>query len=91
MYVDKTTITAKATNINTWYTTEYPTDEYGEQLKKTATFYDLFEALDHYENIYEKFNIEDTLVRERLFEKLSKIMECDYDDVYYQCLNCDNY
>ena len=78
---------AKNTYINDWYTKKYPTDEMGQELKDNLSFYDLFEALDSHEEIYEKFGINDTLVRERLFEKLSKIMKCDYDEIYDQWLS----
>ncbi len=77
---------AKNTDIKNWYIKEYPTDELGQELKDNLSFYDLFEALDSYKDIYEFFGIDDSLVRERLFEKLSKIMKCDYDEIYSQWL-----
>ena len=69
-----------------WYTKTYPDDELGEKLNSRATFYDLFEALDNYQDIYNLFTIDDTIIRERLFEKLAEIMECPYEEIYKQWL-----
>ena len=74
-----------------WYMENYPGDELGAQMDNNATFYDLFETLDQYKNIHEKFQIEGAILRERLFEKLAEILDCDYDDVYYQWRDCNNY
>ena len=79
-------IEAKSTYLKDWYKKAYPDDEIGEQLKENLSFYDLFKALDNYEDVYEFAGIEDSIIRERLFEKLSKIMRCDYDVIYYQWL-----
>ena len=35
------------TFIKDWYIKTYPTDEVGEELNRSATFYDLFEALEN--------------------------------------------
>ena len=76
--------------IKEWYLKEYPDDEVGEELYDDITFYDLFEAMDKYKNVYEflgGFDI-DTIVRERIFIKLAEIMNVDYDYVYEQWLKC---
>lgn len=75
---------AENTYIKDWYTKEYPEDEWGQKLKGNLSFYDLFEALDNYQDIYEFAGIDDSIIRERLFEKLSEIMGCEYDEVYNQ-------
>ena len=78
----------KNTNIKEWYT-RIADDELGENLTEGKTFYDLFYALDRYHNIYEEFGIDDSLVRERLFEELSSIMGVDYDEIYEQWMKCE--
>ena len=83
---DKQEQVAKETNIKAWYTAEYPTDECGQDIDPTATFYGLFETLDRHEDVYSYFGVGDSLVRERLFAKLAKIMEVDYDYIYMQWL-----
>ena len=73
-------------NIKKWYIETYPTDICGYELKDHVTFEDMFEALDAYKDVYETIGISDSLVRERLFEKLSQIMSVDYDYIYEQWL-----
>lgn len=74
-------------NVKEWYRGEYPTDDLVEEIKDTVTFEDVFEALDNYEDIYEVIgNGIDSIVRERIFNKLATLMEVDYDYIYDQWL-----
>ena len=77
---------ALSTFLKDWYLKTYPTDELGEELNSRATFYDLFEALDNYQDIYNLFGINDSIIREIVFKKLSDIMECPYEEIYNQWL-----
>lgn len=74
------------TKIKEWYVKEYPTDELGVELDNEITFYDLFVVLDTYKDVYEALGVGDSLIRERVFSKLAKIMEVDYDYIYEQWL-----
>lgn len=78
--------TTEKTKIKEWYTKEYPTDELGAELNQDITFYDLFVVLDTYKSVYEALNVWDSIVRERVFSKLSEIMNVDYDYIYEQWL-----
>lgn len=74
-------------NVKEWYRGEYPTDDLVEEIKDTVTFEDIFGALDNYEDIYEVIgNGIDSIVRERIFNKLATLMEVDYDYIYDQWL-----
>ena len=79
--------------IKEWYLKEYSSDSLGNQLLDGTTFYDLFYALDRKKDIYitlfgnEEFG--DSLIRERVFEKLAEIMGVDYNYIYEQWLLCD--
>ena len=72
------------TYIKEWYIKTYPTDELEEELNSRATFYDLFEAIENHQDIYNLFGIEDSMARERIFKKLANIMECSYEEIYNQ-------
>ncbi|MBQ6144023.1 MAG: hypothetical protein IJI84_06085 [Clostridia bacterium] len=74
------------TFLKDWCLKTYRTDELGEELNSRATFYDLFEALDNYQDIYNLFGINESIIRERIFEKLSEIMVCPYEEIYNQWL-----
>lgn len=78
-------MTAIQMGIRAWYMSEYD-DPLGEEIDETVTFLDLFEALDHYRDVYEVLGVGDSIIRERCFWKLSEIMECDYDYIYDQWL-----
>ena len=73
-------------NVKEWYKGEYPTDNLGDRIKEDTTFYDIFYALDNYKDIYDIIGVTDSLVRERIFEKLGTLMEVDYDYIYDQWL-----
>ena len=79
--------------IKEWYLKEYSSDSLGNQLLDGTTFYDLFYALDRKKDIYTTLfgneELGDSLIRERVFEKLAEIMGVDYNYIYEQWLLCE--
>ena len=71
------------TNIKQWYHETFPTDDLWTEIKDDACFEDLFDALDHYQDVYEILP-HDSIVRERCFERLAEIIGMDYDYIYEQ-------
>ena len=85
----KESINKENQKIKDWYIKTYPTDSLGKELKDTVTFQDLFEALDNYRDVYAtlfKDGGADSIVRERVFKELSKIMGVEYNYIYDQWL-----
>jgi hypothetical protein len=77
----------KTQTLKSWYISEFPSDrEEAENLNPSATFEDLFRTLDNYGNVYECMGYVDSLIRERLFERLAEIMEVSYNEIYEQWL-----
>jgi hypothetical protein len=72
--------------IKEWYMNVYPSDELGKEIKANITFHGLFECLDRYNNVYDFLGIADSTVRERVFDRLSTIMNVGYDYIYDQWL-----
>ena len=70
--------------IKNYYLANFPTDELGLEINEDATFEGLFETLDRYRDVYDYIGVMDSIVRERIFERLCEIMECEYDVVYDQ-------
>lgn len=70
--------------IKTYYLATFPTDELGNEINPHATFEGLFETLDRYRDVYDYIDVMDSIVRERIFERLCEIMKCEYDVVYDQ-------
>lgn len=75
--------------VKEWYLKEYNTDELGKKINEEITFYDIFYALDRYKDIYEILGVEDSIVRERVFQKLADIMKVEYNYIYEQWLLCN--
>jgi len=71
-----------ATNIKEWYMAEYPTDDMGVEIDETITFNGVIGALNERKEIYEYLGVCDSVIRERIFTKLSEVMNVQYDDVY---------
>lgn len=78
--------TTEKTRIKEWYVKAYPTDELGVEINNEITFYDLFVVLDNHKDVYEALGVWDSIVRERVFDKLAKIMNVDYDYIFEQWL-----
>jgi hypothetical protein len=70
------------TTIKEWYTITFPTDELGCELSDDVTFKDLLIVLENHKEVYDLLGVSDSIVRERVFEKLSEMMNVDYDYVY---------
>lgn len=69
-------------NIRQYYLEAYPTDELGLELNETPTFSGLLNQLITDGDIYEYIGVSDSMVRERLFERLAEELEVNYDYVY---------
>jgi hypothetical protein len=72
--------------IKEFYLSNYPTDELGNEIHTKATFIGLFEVLDTYKDVYEYIGVHDSIIRERIFEKLANEMGIDYNEIYNQWL-----
>lgn len=73
-------------NIKNWYVRKFPKDELGHELNNKITFKGLFKALDNYKDVYEFLGVGDSIIRERVFEKLAEIMNVEYDYIYKRWL-----
>ena len=73
-------------NIREFYVKNYPTDSMGNGINPTATFDGLWKILNTYGDVYEYLYVYDSIIRERLFEKLASNKGCDYDVIYQQWL-----
>lgn len=74
------------TEVRAYYMDKYATDELGTEIRMGVTFKDVFNTLDNRACVYDLLNVHDSLVRERVFEALSKIMKCEYDYIFSQWL-----
>lgn len=69
-------------SIKNWYCIEYPSDDLGDEINPELTFNDLIIAMYYREDCYRVLGVGDSLIRERVFEKLADIFVKSYDDIY---------
>ena len=74
-------------NVREFYVKNYPSDDMGADINPNATFDGLVHALSNCQDVYEYLYVYDSIVRERLFEKLSLILNCEYEVIYNQWLS----
>jgi hypothetical protein len=67
-------------NIKKWYLETFPDDDMGENINDNADFTEM----DYYEvrHIYDYLGDIDTVIRERVFEKLASLLNMEYKEVY---------
>jgi hypothetical protein len=68
--------------IKEYYVENFPTDELGLELNETPTFPGLLNKLIVGEDVYRYIGVGDSIIRERLFEKLAETLNVKYDYVY---------
>jgi len=69
-------------NIHKWYTQTYPDDELGDEINDLRSFGDLYDALLSLEDPYKIIGVGDSVIRERIFQKLAEELGVDYSQVY---------
>jgi hypothetical protein len=74
-------------NIREFYVKNYPTDDLGIGINPKATFAGLLNQLIVGGDVYEYLYVYDSIVRERLFERLAEELEVSYEYVYKLWLN----
>jgi hypothetical protein len=74
-------------NVREFYVKNYPSDDMGNGINPQATFDGLAQTLSNCQDVYEYLYVYDSIIRERLFEKLSLILNCEYMVIYSQWLS----
>lgn len=69
-------------NVKNWYVETYPTDELGQDINPKIEFTNVLNTLDNYSDIYDLIGVGDSIIRERLFQKLSQITGQTYTEIY---------
>lgn len=75
-------------NVKDWYCETYPDDDLGLEINKFITFDDVITNLNECAegttnlDFYDLIQVSDSLIRERVFDKLSEILNVDYKSIY---------
>ena len=74
----------KMENVRSWYMFAYPSDNLGSHIKADITMRDVFNNLTstYKKDIYEIIGMGDSIIRKRIFERLSIVYGMDYDRIY---------
>ena len=68
--------------IREFYLEAYPSDDMGKDINPNATFAGLLNQLIVSGEVYAYLYVYDSIIRERLFEKLAEELEVSYEYVY---------
>jgi hypothetical protein len=68
--------------IKEFYLENYPTDELGKEINENASFVGLLWMLHSKRDVYDFLAVHDSVVRERVFEELSKQLRLSYTTIY---------
>lgn len=68
-------------NIKKWYRVAYPTDPIYTDISDWVTFQDIYNRLKRGIDIYPPL-AHDSIVREKVFEAISRLKGCDYNEIY---------
>jgi hypothetical protein len=68
--------------IKEYYLATFPSDELGLELNETPTFPGLLNQLIVGGDVYRYIGVGDSIIRERLFERLAQELEVSYEYVY---------
>lgn len=71
------------------YMENFPTDDMGEHINETVSYYDIYMGMAEGKDVYDMLNVGDSLIRERVFRRLSELLETEYETIYYLWLNND--
>lgn len=72
-------------SVREWYLKQYPTDELGADINPCVTFGEIGAALIQYDgniSVYSMIGVDDSTIRERVFDKLASLMDTPYESIY---------
>lgn len=72
----------KESNVRAWYVKTYPTDDLGKDINPKLTFRTVASSLHFGSDIYDVIGVDDSLIRERIFEKIASLYKVSYGEVY---------
>ena len=78
--------TSLDSRVKDWYQSNYPDDEFGDHINPEATFVDIANGLNRNQDVYGLLRTTDSLIREKVFGKLSDLLAVDYSVIYRKWL-----
>lgn len=81
-------------NVKNWYVDKYPTDTLGQDINEEITFNDVVDGIENGKDIYDILGVNDSVVRERIFDFISRYGKIDVYNKWLlvrESLNEDTY
>lgn len=75
--------------IKEWYVSSFKVDNLSDEISEGVTFRDIMDCLEEHNDFYECIGVADSVIRERVFQKLAEILNVEPMVVYYQWLKDD--
>jgi hypothetical protein len=82
IYKITNTLAKTDTPIREWYISNYGDDELGNDILEENCFADLYKAISEEKDVYAVIGVNDSIIRERLFEGLTVVYNTSYDAIY---------
>lgn len=79
-----------SSKIKTFYTNKYPKDNAGKEINQNATFNGLYQVLQNKQDVYHYIGVLDSLMRERIFDKLAQLRGVKYDEISSKMFSANN-
>lgn len=76
-------------SVKDWYTVSFEVDNLSEEISAEVTFRDIMDCLEEHRDFYDCIGVADSVIRERVFQKLAEILNVEPMVVYYQWLKDD--
>lgn len=76
-------------SVKEWYLNSFEVDNLGNEISEGVTFGDVMRCLEEHNDFYDCIGVGDSVIRERVFEKLAEILNVEPLTVYYQWLKDD--
>lgn len=76
-------------SVKEWYLNSFDVDNLGSEISEDVTFGDVMRCLEEHKDFYDCIGVGDSVIRERVFEKLAEILNVEPITVYYQWLKDD--
>ncbi|WP_099301866.1 hypothetical protein [Bacillus sp. Marseille-P3800] len=77
----------KFVKIQSWYKENFPSDEMAIEIDSSINFINVMHAIEYEESFYDLIGVNDSIVRERIFEGLAEAFDLSYDYIYQKWLD----
>lgn len=79
----------KDTKVKDWYKKSFPSDELGDEIPSKLTFDKIFDSITNDGVVGTDWFVNDSIVRERIFDEMTRVFNVDYDFIYDKWLDSE--